>query len=90
MKRAFSPLLKPLLIAAIAFSAASGYAQDKAPATPAKVDPAKGGTLFALCKELKLPIRFIGVGEKREDLREFDPEDFVDALLPDEVVEGTA
>ncbi len=49
---------------------------------------AKGGTLFALCKELKLPIRFIGVGEKREDLREFDPLDFVDALLPDEVVEA--
>ena len=49
---------------------------------------AKGGTLFALCKELKLPIRFIGVGEKREDLREFDPGDFVDALLPDEVVEA--
>lgn len=49
MKRAFSPLLKPLLIAAIAFSAASGYAQDKAPAAPAatKVDPAKGGTLYA-------------------------------------------
>jgi len=49
MKRAFSPLLKPLLIAAIAFTALSGHAEDKAPAasTAPKVDPAKGGTLYA-------------------------------------------
>ena len=49
MKRAFSPLLKPLIIAAIAFAAASGYAEEKAPAhnTAPKVDPAKGGTLYA-------------------------------------------
>jgi cytochrome c553 len=49
MKRAFSPLLKPLLIAAIAFTALSGYAEDKAPAphTAPKVDAAKGGTLYA-------------------------------------------
>jgi fused signal recognition particle receptor len=46
---------------------------------------AKGGMVFALCRELGLPIRFIGVGEKREDLREFDAEDFVDALLPREL-----
>lgn len=43
---------------------------------------AKGGILFALCSEMKLPVRFIGVGEKREDLREFKPREFVDALLP--------
>ena len=46
---------------------------------------AKGGMVFALCRELGLPIRFIGVGEKREDLREFVAEDFVDALLPREL-----
>ena len=46
---------------------------------------AKGGMVFALCRELKLPIRFIGVGEKREDLREFNADDFVDALLPREL-----
>ena len=46
---------------------------------------AKGGMVFALCRELGLPIRFIGVGEKREDLREFVAEDFVDALLPKEL-----
>jgi len=43
---------------------------------------AKGGVVFALAKEFGLPIRFVGIGEKAEDLREFDPEAFVDALLP--------
>ena len=44
---------------------------------------AKGGVLFALAREFKIPIRFIGLGEKLEDLRVFDPEAFVDALLPE-------
>jgi len=44
---------------------------------------AKGGVVFALAKEFGLPIRFVGIGEKAEDLREFDPEAFVDALLPE-------
>ena len=43
---------------------------------------AKGGVLFALAREFGIPIRFIGLGEKLEDLRIFDPEAFVDALLP--------
>ncbi len=43
---------------------------------------AKGGVVFALAREFGLPIRFIGLGEKPEDLRVFDPEGFVDALLP--------
>ena len=43
---------------------------------------AKGGVVFALAREFGLPIRFIGLGEKPEDLRLFDPEGFVDALLP--------
>jgi len=42
---------------------------------------AKGGIVFALAKKLGIPIRFIGVGEGIEDLRPFDPEEFVDALL---------
>ncbi len=50
---------------------------------------AKGGVVFALCRELKLPLRFIGVGEKREDLREFVAEDYVDAILPAEVGAGS-
>lgn len=42
---------------------------------------AKGGVLFNLTGELNLPIHFIGVGEKAEDLQEFDPEKFVEALF---------
>ncbi len=42
---------------------------------------AKGGIVLAMAKELGLPIRFIGVGERVEDLRDFDRVDFVDALL---------
>lgn len=44
---------------------------------------AKGGVVFALAREFGLPIRFIGLGEKPEDLRVFDPQGFVDALLPE-------
>ncbi|MBT3924047.1 MAG: signal recognition particle-docking protein FtsY, partial [Nitrospina sp.] len=42
---------------------------------------AKGGVLFNISGELKLPIRFVGVGEKPEDLQEFNPENFVEALI---------
>lgn len=42
---------------------------------------AKGGILFAITKQLKLPIRFIGVGEQLNDLRPFNPQEFVNALL---------
>lgn len=42
---------------------------------------AKGGVVFALAKKLALPIRFIGVGEKIDDLRPFKAKDFVDALF---------
>ncbi|MFO7808160.1 signal recognition particle-docking protein FtsY [Guyparkeria sp.] len=42
---------------------------------------AKGGIVFAIADELGLPIHFIGVGEKAEDLRPFEPRAFVDALL---------
>jgi fused signal recognition particle receptor len=44
---------------------------------------AKGGVLFALAREFGIPIRFVGLGEKLEDLRVFDPDAFVDALLPE-------
>ena len=46
---------------------------------------AKGGVVFALAKEFGLPIRFIGLGETAEDLQEFAPAPFVDALLPTDV-----
>lgn len=42
---------------------------------------ARGGIVLAIAGELSLPIRFVGVGEGLEDLREFDPEEFASALL---------
>ena len=42
---------------------------------------AKGGVLLNLSGELKLPIHFIGVGEKAEDLQTFDSKKFVDAII---------
>ena len=42
---------------------------------------ARGGMIFNVAEQLQTPIRFIGVGESVEDLRPFDNEEFVDALL---------
>ncbi|MBS0628277.1 MAG: signal recognition particle-docking protein FtsY [Verrucomicrobia bacterium] len=42
---------------------------------------AKGGIILSIYKELKIPIRWIGVGEQAEDLIPFDPESYVEALL---------
>jgi fused signal recognition particle receptor len=42
---------------------------------------AKGGIIFAIKKELSIPVRLIGIGEGIDDLKDFDPEDFVKALL---------
>ena len=42
---------------------------------------AKGGILFSIASTLKLPVRFIGVGEGIDDLRPFNASEFVDALL---------
>jgi fused signal recognition particle receptor len=42
---------------------------------------AKGGIAVAIARELNLPVRFVGVGEKMSDLLEFSPEAFVDGLL---------
>ncbi|VAX32994.1 Signal recognition particle receptor FtsY [hydrothermal vent metagenome] len=41
----------------------------------------KGGVLLNITRELKLPVRYIGIGEKADDLQEFDPADFVEALF---------
>jgi AsmA protein len=43
---------------------------------------AKGGVVFALAREFALPIRYVGLGERAEDLRVFDVRAFVDGLLP--------
>jgi len=42
---------------------------------------AKGGIIVAIANELKIPIRFIGVGEGVEDLRQFDAKEFVEAMI---------
>ena len=42
---------------------------------------AKGGSVVAVSRELDLPVKLAGVGERIEDLRDFDPESFVDGLL---------
>jgi fused signal recognition particle receptor len=66
------------LVQATQFNAAigvSGIALTKLDGT------AKGGIIFALPKHLEVPIRFIGVGEQADDLREFAAGAFVDALL---------
>jgi fused signal recognition particle receptor len=44
---------------------------------------AKGGIVLAVCDELRLPVRFIGLGERAEDLREFHVDEFVEALFGD-------
>ena len=49
---------------------------------------ARGGVLFAIARELAIPIRYIGVGEGIEDLRDFVAADFVEALLARAPAEG--
>ncbi|MDG6280957.1 signal recognition particle-docking protein FtsY [Glaesserella parasuis] len=45
---------------------------------------AKGGVIFAIADQFNIPIRFIGVGEKIDDLRSFDAEEFIEALFTHE------
>jgi fused signal recognition particle receptor len=51
---------------------------------------AKGGVVLGIVDEQKLPIRYVGVGERVEDLREFDPPSFVEALFERTDVEPSA
>ena len=44
---------------------------------------AKGGVIIGICDELKIPVRYVGVGEKVADLKAFDPHEFVRALFDD-------
>ena len=50
---------------------------------------ARGGIVLAIAGELGLPVLFIGTGETLDDLAVFDPDEFVDALLPETVEEIT-
>jgi fused signal recognition particle receptor len=50
----------------------------------AKLDgTAKGGVVVAIRQKVGLPVKYIGVGEKAEDLTQFNPDEFVDALFED-------
>lgn len=42
---------------------------------------AKGAIIFAIAKEMKLPVKLVGVGEKMEDVKPFNADDFIDALF---------
>lgn len=42
---------------------------------------AKGGIVLGICDEFNVPVRYVGLGERADDLREFDAEDFVEALF---------
>jgi fused signal recognition particle receptor len=42
---------------------------------------AKGGVILGIVDQLKIPVRYIGVGEKIDDLQPFDPDEFVEALF---------
>ena len=45
---------------------------------------AKGGVLFAVEEEVSAPVKFIGVGEKMNDLMPFNPEEYLEALFADD------
>ena len=50
----------------------------------AKLDgTAKGGVVVAIRQQVGLPVKYVGVGEKMEDLALFNPDEFVDALFED-------
>jgi fused signal recognition particle receptor len=49
---------------------------------------AKGGIVAAIARQHPIPLRFIGVGEAVDDLRPFDADEFVDALMPSEDAPG--
>ena len=44
---------------------------------------AKGGVIFAVTREVRAPVLFVGTGEKLDDISDFDPDDFVEALIGD-------
>ncbi|HVN27312.1 MAG TPA: signal recognition particle-docking protein FtsY, partial [Candidatus Binataceae bacterium] len=59
-----------------------GEASNLTGAILAKLDStAKGGVIVGIAGQLGIPVRFVGLGESIEDLREFDPNEFVEALF---------
>jgi fused signal recognition particle receptor len=57
----------------------------------AKLDgTAKGGVVVAIRQQVGLPVKFVGVGEKAEDIAPFAPDQFVEALFDEVTVESTS
>ncbi len=50
---------------------------------------AKGGIILTIAGKLSLPVRYIGLGERQEDLSPFDPREFVEALLNQDTIENS-
>jgi fused signal recognition particle receptor len=50
---------------------------------------AKGGILFAIANELAIPFHYIGIGEGIDDLRTFDPTQFVNAIFNDDHIQSS-
>ena len=75
-----SPLSRAIGAAAKAANA-TGVVLTKLDGTP------RGGCAVSVWENLGLPIRFIGVGEKIDDLMEFDAQTFVESLLPESALQ---
>jgi fused signal recognition particle receptor len=74
---------------AIAQAATFKQAMDITGIVLTKLDgTAKGGVILGICDELAVPVRFIGIGEKVEDLQPFDAHEFVAALYEEAEVSG--
>mgnify|MGYP000533245863 CR=1 FL=1 len=84
--RTSGPVFGPIVVVSIDSLRADrlpayGYAKVKTPALDALTKAAKGGVVVPIARELNLPIRYIGVGEKTDDLLPFEPEKFVASLF---------
>ena len=71
-RRKETPLMKAMTMTAAALT---GLILNKLDGT------AKGGIVISIKEELDIPVKFIGVGEKIDDMREFDADDFISALF---------
>jgi fused signal recognition particle receptor len=49
---------------------------------------AKGGVILGIADQLQIPVRYVGIGERVDDLREFDPEEFVEALYQSDQIDA--
>lgn len=90
IEREYPEAHKEVLIVLDATTGQNALSQVKVFKEVAKVDgivltkldgTAKGGAVVGICESLKVPVKYIGVGEKIDDLQPFDPEAFAAALF---------